>query len=180
MLCNFTQFCLAARRFSSSLICLCSWMHKGIFQCQGNRLTLLWEGNSQTEKRLRFFCICQERGFRGSRLREGWSGFAEVTPLPTPMSNWRAVMGTSQMQGLTENFELTSTESLEFLVSLIYVAFSHQEYWYFMPYFGVRCEVTFLPSMSLTGANQDWTKKWKAKIHINSDPTCSVKYDRGL
>lgn len=118
MLCNFTQFCLAARRFSSSLICPCSWMHKGIFQCQGDRLTLLWEGNSQTEKRLRFFCICQERGFRGSRLREGWSGFAEVTPLPTPMSNWRAVMGTSQMQGLTENFELTSTESLEFLVSL--------------------------------------------------------------
>lgn len=48
MLCNFTQFCLAARRFSSSLICPCSWMHRdgcswmlmdALFHCQRDRLT---------------------------------------------------------------------------------------------------------------------------------------------
>lgn len=92
-------------------------MHRGLFQYQKDRLTsgpLLWERNSQTEKRLRFFCICQERGFGvASRLRESWSGFAEMTPLPTQMSSWRAVMGTSRMRGLTETFELPSSESLK-------------------------------------------------------------------
>lgn len=99
----------------------CLWMHY-FTVCGTDWLSgpLLWERRSQTEERLRFFCICQERGF-GVASREGWSGFAEITPLPTPMSSWRAVMGTGQMQGLMETFELTSSESLklfEFLESL--------------------------------------------------------------
>lgn len=65
-----------------------------------------------------------------SRLREGWSGFAEMTPFTTNVQQ-KGSDG-DQMKGLTEIFELTSSESLklfQFLESLfIYVAFSHQEF----------------------------------------------------
>lgn len=92
-------------------------MHRGLFQYQKDRLTFrpfaLGEELTNWKKTEVLLYLSRKRIWSGSRLREGWSGFAEMTPLPTRMSSWRAVMGTSQMRGLTETFELPSSESLK-------------------------------------------------------------------
>lgn len=88
MLCNFTEFCLAARRFSSSLICPCSWMPRGLFQCQRNRLTFrpfaLGRNLTNWKTTEVLLCLSRKRIQSGQQAEGGmeWH-FAEMTPLTT-------------------------------------------------------------------------------------------------
>lgn len=134
MLCNFAEFCLAARRFSSTLICPCSWMHRGLFQCQRNRLTFrpfALRGKLTNWKKTEVLLYLSKKRIQSGQQAEGgleWLCWNDTfhRQCPTEGQWWGPNAGLDR--DFRADFQWV-TQAFQFLESLfIYVAFSHQEF----------------------------------------------------